>query len=133
MPKNAIKDWFGNTSDSLKMTFGVATRKETGNLNLTLENLNPKKNYILQIINTSNVIVEEREILFGKATSLQIFSFLSPDTYKIRIITDENQNKRWDIGDYDLKKQPEPIFLQKIEQAVRAGWDVEAKVKVENY
>jgi hypothetical protein len=133
MPKNAIKDWFGNTSDSLKMTFGVATRKETGNLNLTLENLNPKKNYILQIINASNIIVEEREILFGKATSLQIFSFLLPDTYKIRVITDENRNKHWDIGDYDLKKQPEPVFLQKIEQAVRAGWDVEAKVKVENY
>jgi Bacterial Ig-like domain len=130
MPKNAVKDWFGNTSDSLKIVFGVITRKETGNLNLTLENLNPTKNYILQLINSSNVMVEERPNVSGKATSQQIFSFLTPDSYKIRVITDENRNNRWDIGDYDLKKQPEPILLQKIEQAIRAGWDVEAQVKI---
>jgi hypothetical protein len=31
-----------------------------------------------------------------------------------------------------MKQQPEQVFIQKVEQAVRAGWEVEAKINVRN-
>ena len=132
MGKNAAIDWFGNASDSLKFVFNTLTKKETGNLNLSLDNLNANKTYIIQLINESGKIQAALTNISGKATLQHIFSFLIPDTYKICVITDENRNNRWDIGDYDAKKQPEPVFIQKLEQAVRAGWEVEAKVNVQN-
>lgn len=132
MGKNAAIDWFGNASDSLKFVFNTLTKKETGNLNLSLDNLNSNKTYIIQLINESGKIQAGLTNISGKATLQHIFSFLIPDTYKICVITDENRNNRWDIGDYDAKKQPEPVFIQKLEQAVRAGWEVEAKVNVQN-
>jgi hypothetical protein len=132
MGKNAATDWFGNTSDSLQFVFHTLTKKETGNLNLTLDNLNPKKTYLVQVTNESGKIQAELTNISGKATLQHIFSFLIPDAYKICVIMDENRNNSWDIGDYEMKQQPEQVFIQKVEQAVRAGWEVEAKINVRN-
>jgi len=41
-----------------------------------------------------------------------------------------NGNGRWDPGNYDKKLQSEKISTAAIEE-LRAGWDVEAEVKVD--
>jgi hypothetical protein len=86
----------------------------------------------VQVTNESGKIQAELTNISGKATLQHIFSFLIPDAYKICVIMDENRNNSWDIGDYDTKQQPEQVFIQKVEQAVRAGWEVEAKINVRN-
>ncbi len=39
------------------------------------------------------------------------FSYLKPALYNIRIIVDENQNGKWDAGDFKTRKLAEPILF----------------------
>lgn len=48
---------------------------------------------------------------------------LSPGSYTIRIIEDENENGIWDTGDLLLKKQPEYVVPYRSEITLKAGWD----------
>ena len=52
------------------------------------------------------------------------FDFLPPKNYVIRAILDENNNGKWDTGDFLNKKQPETIkYLNKAIE-LRANWDI---------
>ena len=50
--------------------------------------------------------------------------------YSFRVIFDKNRNGRWDTGDYDIKRQPEQIFEESIEE-LRPGWEVEKIIDIE--
>jgi len=74
--------------------------------------------------------VVEKLLIENVETYQRSFTLLPPGNYSLRIVTDMNQNGRWDAGLYDTKRQPEPIFKTKLEP-LRANWDLETKVVVE--
>jgi len=39
------------------------------------------------------------------------------------VIYDANGNKKYDTGNYLLKRQPERVSIFEMEETVRAGWD----------
>jgi uncharacterized protein (DUF2141 family) len=58
-----------------------------------------------------------------------VFKNLVPDEYKIRVIIDTNNNRKWDIGNFEKKVEAEPVFLyktidKKYSTPVRANWEV---------
>ncbi|MEL6970224.1 MAG: hypothetical protein AAFO02_08645, partial [Bacteroidota bacterium] len=55
------------------------------------------------------------------------FKLLPPGDYQLEIIEDLNGNSRWDPGNYDLKRQPERVYIRKLE-TLRANWDLEVDV-----
>jgi hypothetical protein len=83
---------------------------------------------LVQLLNTSDEPVLEQYL-----TDTNYFSFtnIEATTYKIQVIVDQNQNKRWDPGNYRLLRQPEPIYYfydaeeQTDELIVRGGWTLE--------
>lgn len=95
--------------------------KETENENKVNVIINTKvKNYIVQLLNKENNVVREdfnrnridyKELDLGK--------------YSIRIIDDENNNKRWDTGNYKTRKQPERIEVYKNIIDIRKNWELE--------
>ncbi|MDY7394140.1 Ig-like domain-containing protein [Aureibaculum sp. 2210JD6-5] len=118
---NAITNFFGHTNDSLK--YSITTKKEIdyGKLFVTLQGV---KNYpiIVQLLTDKEKIVEEIY-----ATEPQKFDFINllPGKYLLRIIYDENQNKKWDTGNFLLKKQPEKVLYFEFDNDVRANWDID--------
>lgn len=48
---------------------------------------------------------------------------LNPDKYYIRIISDENENGKWDTGDLFAKKQPELVVPYTDAIELKAGWE----------
>ncbi|PSR04681.1 MAG: hypothetical protein BRD50_03090 [Bacteroidetes bacterium SW_11_45_7] len=55
---------------------------------------------------------------------------LRPQTYKLRIIVDQNNNGRWDPGNYSRNKQPEQVIYYKGKIEVRKNWENEIKVEL---
>jgi len=114
----AITDFFGNVNDSLR--YNLSTKKPTdyGNLYLTLQNI---KSYpvIVQLITDKSALVEE---IYANKAQEYIFTNLVPGKYLVRIIYDENQNSKWDTGNYLLKKQPEEVIYFDNILDVRANW-----------
>ena len=54
---------------------------------------------------------------------------LNPGEYKLRIISDENNNNNWDTGNYLFKKQAEKVNYYPGNIKVRANWDLEINLK----
>jgi hypothetical protein len=53
-----------------------------------------------------------------------VFDYITPGEYYVRLIYDENENKRWDSGNYLKKKQPENIIYYPTKLEIRANWSL---------
>jgi|APTNR8051073442_1049403.scaffolds.fasta_scaffold00582_15 hypothetical protein len=126
---NAVRDWYGLANDSLMKKWIVEPVKSFGNIKLAIEGLDPALNYVAELLFQENNVVEKL-LIENVETYQRSFTLLPPGNYSLRIVTDMNQNGRWDAGLYDTKRQPEPIFKTKLEP-LRANWDLETKVVVE--
>jgi hypothetical protein len=49
--------------------------------------------------------------------------------YKLTVIQDDNNNKRWDTGNYSSKTQAEKIFTINNNINLKAGWETEVDIK----
>lgn len=125
----AVHNWYGLANDSLMKKWIVEPVKSFGNIKLTIEGLDPGLNYVAELLFQENNVVEKL-LIENSETYQRSFTLLPPGNYSLRIVTDLNQNGRWDAGLYDAKRQPEPIFKTKLEP-LRANWDLETKVVVE--
>jgi hypothetical protein len=81
--------------------------------------------YIVQLI-SKNEVKREQYIETGNAFS---FTLVEAGEYQIRVITDRNRNRRWDPGNFALKRSAEQVFYFEDEDksrdiTIRAGWTV---------
>jgi hypothetical protein len=80
---------------------------------------------IVQLMNEKEQLLATRET---ENDGYLIFDFLAPAKYKLKFIYDENNNHKWDTGDYLKKVQPEKIGYYKDEINIRSNWDLEVKM-----
>lgn len=125
----AMTDFFGLQNDTIRQGYQAELRKKFGNLNLTLSDLDTLETYVIQLIFRKDNIVDEFSVS-GVDSYQRNFKTLPPGNYSVQIVTDSNQNGKWDTGNYDLKIQPEKIRRLAIEQKLRANWDVDANISI---
>ena len=116
----ALTDFFEKSNDTL--TYKLNTRSETDYGNLVVDLQNVKRFPI--IIELTN---EKGEILaydYSENNTKVEFNFLEPKDYILRVIYDDNKNKKWDSGNYLEKRQAEEvIYYSKVIKDVRANWN----------
>ncbi|MDO9261208.1 MAG: Ig-like domain-containing protein [Flavobacteriaceae bacterium] len=115
-----ITDLLGNTNkDTLNYQFVTSQTDNYGNLSISLSNV--KSTVIVELLTETGQLVEQ---VFINSNQSVDFNNLPPTKYLIRFIEDQNNNKKWDPGNYNKKIQPENIryFPNVIE--VRANWDI---------
>ena len=78
------------------------------------------KPYFVELLQGDKVIAHES--VSGKTAS---FVYLTPGKYDIRVVEDENQNDRWDTGDYSIHLQPEKVFYYPQQYEIRSSWSHE--------
>lgn len=122
------KDFATDTlGDELKKadTIIFKTKKETeyGSLKLNFSNLQKIAHPVLQFVQ-NNAVVDSFRIT-SPTFNVKLFN---PGEYELRILEDENENGRWDPGNYHLKKQPEKVIAYPKKISIRADWDNEADV-----
>lgn len=86
-----------------------------------LINLNNSSSIIYELINEKNDVIRRS---VNKKDKLY-YTFLSPGTYRLRLIYDENNNEIWDTGNYLKNKQPEKVEYYSNPIKIRANWDLE--------
>jgi len=87
-----------------------------------LENSGP---YIVQLL-SKNEVKREQYIETGNAFS---FTLVEAGEYQIRVIADRNKNRRWDPGNFVIKRLAEQVFYFEDQDknrniTIRAGWTV---------
>ena len=117
LPK-AIYDVFGNTNDTLAYTVKTKTIEDYGVINLQVNNVTSP--VIIQVITEKDDLIASKKI---NSNQLLSFKYLLPKNYIIRAIFDDNENGKWDTGNYLLKIQPEKVlYFEKLIE-LRANWD----------
>lgn len=122
----ALIDFFGKENDSIK--FKVKTKEKTdyGNLNI---HLNGVKRFpiILQVLDNKEEVISE---IYSEKETTILFDLLPPKLYYLRIIYDDNKNKKWDSGYYFDRRQPEETIYYPEQIDVRANWDIEQTIQL---
>ncbi len=124
---DAIKDFIGNVNDTVQFNFRTKKIIDYGTIFLTLQNV---KTYpvIVQVTNDKEEVVSEK---IAKSEETLVFDYLNPGEYFIRVIFDQNNNGKWDTGNFLQSIQPEEIryFLEPIE--LRANWEIKQTFTLE--
>ena len=116
---DAIKDFYGNTNDTLFYKLKTKTYDDYGNLRLTLKNAIAPM--IVQLVSRVGEVKYERYI--KKVEPIE-FTNIDAGKYYIRIIYDSNQNGQYDSGSFLERRMPERVSYFPEELDVRAGWDL---------
>lgn len=124
----AIIDWYDEpNADTILLNYIVKPKNDFGTINLTATEMDSTKSYWFQLLLGENVV--KAFAVQNKKAYKESFSALLPGKYSLKVIEDLDGDGRWSTGNYDKKLQPERISTASIEE-LRAGWDVEAEVKV---
>lgn len=113
-------NFIDQNSDSINIKFRTKKLEDYVTLYLNLKNI--EKPIIIQFTNTSGAVIEEK---YADSDSRLVFSYLKPSNYKIKIIVDDNANKKWDTGNYKLKRQPETVIFYDKEITLKPNFDIE--------
>jgi hypothetical protein len=126
MDTTAIIDSAGNRltkTDTIRFT--TKQQSDYGNVLLRFSNLNLAKHPVLVFVQG-----EEIKNSYPLTTSEWSNKFVNPGEYEIRILYDDNNNGKWDPGNYTEKRQPEKAITLAQKLAVKANWDNERDIKL---
>lgn len=124
-----VVDFFEETNDTINYSFTTKSLADYGNLQLTINGNNITYPIIVQLLNVKEEVQRE---LFAEGPQLFEFNNLDPSDYLIRVIFDENGNKKWDTGNYLKRLQPEKVSYYPIPIEVRANWEVPTTFTLKN-
>jgi uncharacterized protein (DUF2141 family) len=105
--------------------FNVKEQSDYGNVVLRFSNLDLTKHPVLQLVQDDEVVNS-----YPLNTLEWSNKFINPGEYEIRILFDDNNNGKWDPGNYSKKLQPEKAITLTQKIAVRANWDNERDIKL---
>jgi hypothetical protein len=127
---SVITDVFGNKNKKITTTFIAKSTKDFGNLFLNISSIN-NKDLILQLVedNIDENIVEQ---IYSPFPNIVQINNLKAANYRIKLIEDRNKNRKWDNGHFKKRLQPEPIFYKKEVITIKAYWDIEQSINIEN-
>ena len=117
---NALKDFWGNTHDTLNYRVSTKKIEDYGNIFIQLI-YEDSYEFILELLKDNKVV---RSYSKPIENSNYPFEILNPGKYFLRLIKDKNNNDRWDTGNYLKKIQPEEVIYYPFELELRANWDL---------
>jgi uncharacterized protein (DUF2141 family) len=120
MLPNTFMDFYDETnSDTLIYSFRTKMKSEYGNIRVNLRNA--KFPLIVQLCNTNGLVLYEK---YTTSSPVVDFTDVVPKQYKLRVIFDTNENRKYDPGDFLRGVQPERVsYAPKIDE-VRANFDL---------
>jgi hypothetical protein len=124
-----VTDIFGLANqDTISRTFTVGQTKEYGSLTLQLTNLDTSRQYFVRLLTANQLLVKSWKVSGIPVFQLSIAQ-LDPGIYTIEVTEDGDRNGRWTTGHYMLKRQPERVFKQALDQ-LRGNWELVKELEV---
>jgi len=122
----AFTNLFNYTNDTIIKHFTVDDQSSYGTLKLNLS-FSKRTHYLVQMLTSQNIIYREDTI---NGTTSIFYDGVPPALYGIRVIEDDNNNGKWDIGNFMKDIEPEQVFYFSDKLNIRSNWDVVQDWKV---
>jgi hypothetical protein len=127
LKEGAVTDIYETENKALKLDFELDEVENYGNLSLNVTKIDSAKNYILQLLTEKNSLY--KEFIVTKNETFNIVN-IPINKFKVKIIEDANNNRKFDSGNVYKKFQPEKSWLWDKEIVTRANWDREEKIEI---
>ncbi len=124
-PDSSFSNWNNIYTDEIDIRFKTPSLREYGSL--TFELLPEKKqDYVFQLMTEKEAVISEYS--FSNDTVITM-DYMKPETYRFKIIFDNNGNGEWDSGNFGERLQPEKVIYYPKSVKVRANWEIEEEWK----
>ena len=122
----AIEDILGVQNDTIQSSLKTGKVSDYCSIFLTIRGIE-RFPTIVHLINQNGDLIDETY-----ATGPQEFQYrnLKPSRFKIRIIYDDNENGKWDTGDFLNNVQPEQVYYINSIIEAKANWEVEESIQL---
>jgi hypothetical protein len=127
LPSGALTDIYSNINDTLSVDFEILNNDYYSSILINLVDV-PSANSIVQLLDSKEKVLQEFSV--NSDTKL-IINNLAPSTYIFKLICDDNQNGKWDTGNFSKLLQPERVFYFNQTIETKSGWDMEYTWKIE--
>lgn len=118
-----VRDLFGGTNDTVRITLHRSATKELGTLRIRLPmDTGAQGMRVLQLLDGAGRLIREARV--DGAEQEVAWERIAPASCTLRVIADRNANGRWDPGDLAEGRQPERVYTYDKPIQVRAAWDL---------
>lgn len=115
----AVTDFFDAENDTLKFSPKTKAYSDYGNYSITITNIEEFP-VIVELVDEQNKAISS---VYETEKSTFEFKHIKPGEYYIRLIYDQNENGKWDTGNFLKGIKPEPVLYEAKPITVRANWD----------
>jgi len=120
-PDSVFYSYFGTCNDSISIKFTTKSAKDYGSIRIAYQ-FYEENNFIVQLLSEKLDVIQEDFIKFNKNIT---YNYLPAGKYRLRVIVDANDNKRWDSGNFLPRKQPEKIIYFEKTVDLAPNWKIE--------
>lgn len=115
-------DLYRNTNDTVYIPFNTQREEAYGLIHFKVDlSLDIATPVILQLLDRNYEPVTQKILEHSGEVS---FPYLLPQTYKARIVIDEDNNTKWTGGNFLKGIQPEKVYLYPEDINLRANWEM---------
>lgn len=115
----ACIDIYGACNDSVQQNIKLKSLDDYSSLRVKMTHFDSRA--CLQLLNEKDVVIKQ----LSAQEEGTLFQYLKPSTFYLRLYIDENGDGQWTTGDWQLHRQPEPIYYYPKKLKLRANWDFE--------
>lgn len=119
---------YGIVNNTVSSKFDIKAENSYGRLLLTLENSD--ENSLVQLVNGKDEVLRQQYV---PKNGKMAFQFLKPGEYFLKIVEDENKNKKYDFGNFQLGIMPEKVVYYPDKLSIRANWRHDIKWDVATF
>ena len=123
----ALTDFYEAQNDTILFAVRTKVASDYGTLSLTV-NSSKQVQKIVQLVNNKFKIIAEKLL---PESQNAYFDYIVPGNYYIRIVLDENQNGKWDTGNFLARQQPEKIIYYPSQLEILANWSLNETFNLE--
>lgn len=102
-----------------KNSFKVKATEDYATLKMTMEPYDSL--VVLQLIDSKEAVIRQQ----AAVAKGNVFEYLTPGEFFVKLFVDENQNGVWDTGDVLLRRFPEPVYYYSKKLSLKANWELE--------
>ncbi len=121
MDSATVYGLYGLFNKGMKTNMKVKAKDQYGSIKMMIEGIPEGTRAFVELLNGTDQPVRRSLV----KNNLFMFADLPPGKYYARVILDENNNGKWDTGNYYTGTQPEIVCYYSNAFDVRAKWSIE--------
>ena len=115
----AFTDIYGKVSNEIKKGMTIRSEEDFTSITMQVARLEEAP-YVGQLLDKQDKVVRQATSTDGKI----VFNYVKPGEYYVKVFADNNNNGRWDTGEYASNQQAENVYYYPEKLECKAHWPI---------